>query len=67
MYYVVSMTTITTNSLRHFFFKNTSKLANCSTHGEVKLGMYAYYTIFMMITCLHDDRILFEKASGNFP
>ena len=34
---------------------------------EVKLGMYAYYTISMTMTCFHDDCILFEKASGIFP
>ncbi|CAI8040998.1 hypothetical protein GBAR_LOCUS22783 [Geodia barretti] len=35
-------------------------------HTEMKLGKYAYYIIFIMITCFHDGRILFEKASGNF-
>ena len=29
---------------------------------EMKLGKYAYYTISIMITYFHDDRILFEKA-----
>ena len=111
MYYIISMMTTTTNSLRHFslklllhfsnfpmvahievctpiisfprrlhvsmttayclkkpqalFFKITSsllKLSNGSTHR----GMYAYYIISTTITCFHDDRILFEKASGNF-
>ena len=39
---------------------------------EMKLGMYAYYIISiyyiisMTITCFQDDRILFEKAPGNF-
>ena len=32
---------------------------------EMKLGTYAYYIISMTITCFHDDRIMFEKASGN--
>ena len=35
-------------------------------HIEMKLGKYAYYIISMTITCFHDDRILFEKASGTF-
>ena len=37
VYYIVSMTTTTTNSLRHLSLKFTSsllKLANCSTHGD---------------------------------
>ena len=35
-------------------------------HIEMKLGVYAYYTVSMTITCFHDDCISFEKASGNF-
>ena len=32
---------------------------------ELKLGMYAYYIISITMTCFHDDRILFEKSSGD--
>ena len=35
-------------------------------HIEMKLGMYAYFIISMTITCFHDDRVLFDKASGNY-
>ena len=33
---------------------------------EMKLGTYAYYIISTATTSFHDDRIFFEKASGNF-
>ena len=64
VYYIVSMTTTTPNSLRHFS-KITSSLLKLS-NGSTYIGMYAYYIISTTITCFHDDRILFEKASGNF-
>ena len=68
VYYIVSMTTTTTNSLRHFSLKLLLHFSNFPMVAriEVKLGMYTYYIISMMITCFHDDLILFEKASGNF-
>ena len=47
-------------SLLHF--SNFAMIARI----EMKLGMYPYYIISMTITCFHDDRVLFEKASGNF-
>ena len=72
VYYIISMMITTTNSLRHFslklllHFSNFPMVAHMEVKLEVKLGMYAYYIISMTITCLDDDRILFEKASGNF-
>ena len=50
------------------FFKFTSSLLKLSNGGhiEMKLGTYALYIFSVTITCFHDDRILFEKASGNF-
>ena len=50
------------------FLKFTSSLSNFPMVAriEMKLGRYAYYIISMTITFFHDDRILFEKASGNF-
>ena len=72
VYYIVSMTTTTTNSLRHFSLKLLLHSSNSNSpmvaRIEMKPGMYAYYIISMTITCFHDDRILFaiDKALGNF-
>ena len=104
VYYIVSMMTTTTNSLREFS-SSLLKLAKGRTHEdetwyicvlhhfhdnymflwwpnifshfssnlvtvarmEMKLGMHAYYIIYMTTSCFHDDRILFEQhqiASG---
>ena len=57
VYYIVSMTTTTTNSLRHFSLKLLLRSSHLLTVArmEVRLGTYAYYNISMTITCFHDD------------
>ena len=63
-YYITSMTTTTTNSLRHFSLKLLLHSLTIARM-EVKLGMCAHYIISKAITRFHViDRIMFEKASA---
>ena len=62
MYYIVSMTTTITNSLREFSLKLILHSSNLLTVArmEVKLGTHAYYIISMTTKCFYDDHILFK-------
>ena len=64
VYYIVSMTTTTTNSLGHFSLKLLLHSSNSLTvpHMEMKLGTHACNIISMTTTLFEQQKI----ASGNF-